>query len=74
MSHGGKGSGRRPGNGYSNGWEAIWNSGKTPESKLNDISGDSPAPASGEHQGIARTPEEQHRAAHEVENPLRQGE
>ena len=74
MSHGGKGSGRRPGNGYINGWDAIWNSGQTPDGKLNDISGDCPAPASREHQDIARKSDEEHRAAHEVENPLGQGE
>ena len=74
MSHGGKGSGRRPGDGYGNGWDAIWNSGKTPDGKLNEISGDCPAPASGEHESIARTPEQKHRATDEVKNPLRQGE
>jgi len=71
MSHGGKGSGRRPGDGYGNGWDAIWNSGKTPDRKLNEIRGDRPAPASGEHPGLACTPDKEHRAAHEVENPIR---
>ena len=75
MSHGGKGSGRRPGDGYANGWDAIWKSAATPDSDLGEVRGDRAAPASTEAESITRGPSEiEQRAADEIKHPSRQGE